>query len=408
MSDIYSQNDVNANTNSAINNNTANMNQMYQNAGYQNNGYPNQAMSNDVNNQNMTNNQMQNAGYQNNGYPNQAMSNDMNNQNMANNQMQNAGYQNSGYPNQAMPNNMNNQNMANNQMQNAGYQNNGYPSQTMQNNQVYQSSPYQSSPYPSSGADAYANNANVPNNQAYAYANGTYNPNVMAGTMNSQPYVNEDISSAGADEITTQKYNLIIGLTLLWGFFFNYLIVNFVSPLSILEIFGNAGVFTLFYFIVASIGILIFKKSSNPVVSFIGYNLLVLPIGLLLSIALYGIDSSLVGTAILLTGIITLAMMTLGVMFPKAFEKIASALGIALVLTIVVELIVFFVTGGELAIINYIVVLLFCGYIGYDWGKANSMPKTVDNAIDGAAAIYLDIINLFLRILIILSKNRRK
>lgn len=45
--------------------------------------------------------------------------------------------------------------------------------------------------------------------------------------------------------------------------------------------------------------------------------------------------------------------------------------------------------------------------IGYDWGRANRIPKTTDNAIDSAAAIYIDIINLFVRILRIMGRRRR-
>ncbi|MBT7579493.1 MAG: hypothetical protein HN633_12065, partial [Candidatus Marinimicrobia bacterium] len=49
---------------------------------------------------------------------------------------------------------------------------------------------------------------------------------------------------------------------------------------------------------------------------------------------------------------------------------------------------------------------IFCGYIGYDWGRANQIPKTLDNAVDSAAALYMDIINLFLRVLRILGRRR--
>ena len=35
--------------------------------------------------------------------------------------------------------------------------------------------------------------------------------------------------------------------------------------------------------------------------------------------------------------------------------------------------------------------LIFSGYIGYDWARANAILKTLDNAIDSAAALYLDI-----------------
>jgi FtsH-binding integral membrane protein len=73
---------------------------------------------------------------------------------------------------------------------------------------------------------------------------------------------------------------------------------------------------------------------------------------------------------------------------------------------IIIELIAIFFFGGSPAIIDWIVVLIFCGYIGYDWGRANQIPKTYDNAVDSAAALYMDIINLFLRILRILGRSR--
>jgi FtsH-binding integral membrane protein len=56
--------------------------------------------------------------------------------------------------------------------------------------------------------------------------------------------------------------------------------------------------------------------------------------------------------------------------------------------------------------LDWAVVLIFCGYIGYDWGKAQRQEKTIDNAVDSAAAIYMDIINLFLRILRILGRKK--
>jgi len=59
----------------------------------------------------------------------------------------------------------------------------------------------------------------------------------------------------------------------------------------------------------------------------------------------------------------------------------------------------------HLTIMDWIVAAIFCGYIGYDWGKASALPKTVDNAVDSAAALYMDIINLFLRVLSIIGKK---
>jgi FtsH-binding integral membrane protein len=49
---------------------------------------------------------------------------------------------------------------------------------------------------------------------------------------------------------------------------------------------------------------------------------------------------------------------------------------------------------------------LFCAYIIYDWNRALRLPYTVDNAIDAAVALYLDIMNLFIHLLRILGKSQ--
>lgn len=66
-----------------------------------------------------------------------------------------------------------------------------------------------------------------------------------------------------------------------------------------------------------------------------------------------------------------------------------------------------FFAGAALGIFDYLVVLIFCGYVGYDWARANACAKTVDNAVDCAAELYIDIVNLFVRILSILSRSNR-
>ena len=51
--------------------------------------------------------------------------------------------------------------------------------------------------------------------------------------------------------------------------------------------------------------------------------------------------------------------------------------------------------------------MLFRSYIGYDWARANTCARTVNNAIDLSASLCLDIVNLFLRILQIMNRNRK-
>ena len=56
---------------------------------------------------------------------------------------------------------------------------------------------------------------------------------------------------------------------------------------------------------------------------------------------------------------------------------------------------------------DFIVALIFCGYIGYDWAEAQTKERTLDNAVDSVVDLYLDIVNLFLRILSSSSKSSK-
>lgn len=203
--------------------------------------------------------------------------------------------------------------------------------------------------------------------------------------------------------ISPAVYNLVIGLTLLWGFAINWWMVDAISVEWIRSI--NIWVFFGGYFASCMLGVYLFSSSSNPLVSFVGYNLVVVPFGLIINLVVSRYDANLVQQAIRLTALVTVGMMALGTLFPAFFQRIASALTIALLLVIVVELVEVLVFGIRHGILDWIVVLIFCGYIGYDWGRANQIPKTLDNAIDSAAALYMDIINLFLRILRILGRK---
>ena len=204
--------------------------------------------------------------------------------------------------------------------------------------------------------------------------------------------------------ISTSVYNLVIGLVLCWGFLVNWLMVKTISYESIAGI--NPWVFFLGYFASCFFGLFLFTKSELPLVSFIGYNFVVVPFGLIINLVVYHYDPSLVVDAIRVTGLVTFVMMVLGSFFPAFFQRIAGALTIALVVVIIVEMIEIFILKVHHGIIDWIVAVIFCGYIGYDWGRANRIPKTVDNAVDSAASLYMDIINLFLRILRIMGRRK--
>lgn len=203
--------------------------------------------------------------------------------------------------------------------------------------------------------------------------------------------------------ISASLYNVIIGLTLLWGFAVNgWMVVN-ISIESIRHI--DPIIFYIGYFASCFFGVFLFSKSNSPIVSFVGYNFVVVPFGLIINIVVSQYNPDIVYEAIRVTGLVTFVMMLLGTMYPAFFNKIIGGLTIALLGVIVVELIEIFVFNTHHSLLDWLVAIIFCGYIGYDWARANAIPKTYDNAVDSAAALYMDIINLFLRVLRILGRK---
>ena len=208
---------------------------------------------------------------------------------------------------------------------------------------------------------------------------------------------------SGSDDVSANTFNLIIGLTLFWGFALNFVMLKFI-PVSFIQSIPMFW-FLIAYFVTCIAGIALIKASENPVVSFIGYNLIVVPFGLVLNLIVSKYAPGTVLNAITATAIQTVAMMALSTAFPQWFENLGPVLFIALLGAIVIEVLMIIITGHSATWIDWIVAIIFCGYIGFDWWRANNVPKTIDNAIDCAASLYMDIINLFVRILSIFGKK---
>ena len=160
------------------------------------------------------------------------------------------------------------------------------------------------------------------------------------------------------------------------------------------------------YFLLTAYGTHLFEKSTTPWVSFLGYNLVVWPMGLMLTLIFARHNPDIVTQAIAITAVVTVGMMCLGAIFPELFERISVVLVITLFLLLLVETIGYFVFGFRHEITDVIALAIFCGFIGFDWARANHLSVTIDNAIDSAGALYVDIINVFVRMLMILARKK--
>lgn len=211
----------------------------------------------------------------------------------------------------------------------------------------------------------------------------------------------ERLNSGLPDFITTNVYNLLIGAVVLYG-----IVLNAVMVVTCREFFLRMNLYVLLigYFVLCLVGVFI-TRSRNPFVSFIGYNLVVVPIGAVLSVCVPFYDTRAILAAIIATACVVTAMLLLSTAFPRLFANLGIALFVSLLLSVIAEFIATFVFGYGGDLFNWIFVVLFSLYIGFDWYRAQRYPKTIDNAVDSALDIYLDVINLFLRLLQIFGRS---
>ena len=216
----------------------------------------------------------------------------------------------------------------------------------------------------------------------------------------------ERMNTINGEIISDRSYNLVLGGTVFYGLLMNVIICKVFGEKVldwIIQSSTNMIILLVGYFVFALIGTLIAHKSANPAISFLGYNLVSVTVSGYLSA---GMDQ-VVFQAIVITAITTFVMLALSCAFPTFFQGLGKILFCALIGLVVAELIALLIFRSSHDIFAWAGAAIFSLYIGYDYSKAQMYPKTLDNAVDCAVDLYLDIINLFLRILRILGSNSR-
>ena len=181
-----------------------------------------------------------------------------------------------------------------------------------------------------------------------------------------------------------RSYNLVIGGVVLWGLALNALMATWLRE-PILQL--NYTAVLIAYFVVSLASTALVYRSDSPVVSFIGFTGLSLAMGLMLTFFVS-------------------AYVSLAGVYPTVFLRMGRSLFIALLIALVVDLLCLFLLHVDFSLIDAAAVLIFAGYLGYDWARAQNYPKTLDNAVDSAADIYVDIVNLFIRLLRLFARSR--
>ncbi len=210
--------------------------------------------------------------------------------------------------------------------------------------------------------------------------------------------------------ISRRAYNALtygmvaVSFLVLWG---TYLFAQ-GGGLSHLFTGGKALPVTIGSFVITIVGLLVMgwgkSKQSIPI-TLVGYVIFMLTFGISISFALQRFNIGTIYYAFGITACISAIFLIAGVTFPEFFSRIGGVLFISLFALIIVEFVAVFLFHANQTIFDWIGIFIFCGFLGYDSYVMSSDEPTVSNAIFHAVSIYIDIVNILLRVLDLLDSK---
>jgi len=210
---------------------------------------------------------------------------------------------------------------------------------------------------------------------------------------------------ADGNAVSYRIYNMCIGISVVAGCTINTVMARY---------FGNAilglhpGVVLAMYLIGSLGGTLLVNLARNAAMSVIGFILLVISMGTLLTFYASAYTNVAIDRAFLITLGITVFATILASLKPDLVANVGVNLGSMLLITLVAELLCVFVFHLNQDIFDYIFVVLFAGFIAFDWSRAQEYAPTLGNALRAAASIYVDVINIFIRLLRITGSRNKE
>lgn len=193
---------------------------------------------------------------------------------------------------------------------------------------------------------------------------------------------------------------LFVGLLITFGIGY----VLSLYPVTMIKLLGG---YRYAIICLAEIGVAIFfgvrlhkMSRTTAIICYTLYSILTgLTFGAIFTV--YKISS--IMSVFLATSVVFLIFAIIGSKVKKDLSKLGMWLLMALIGTIVVSIINIFIGSNVLyTVISIIAILIFLGYIVYDMNKAEALMEEVGEekgAIFGAFQLYLDFINIFIRLL---------
>lgn len=156
--------------------------------------------------------------------------------------------------------------------------------------------------------------------------------------------------------------------------------------------------------VIPIVGIIISAKSDNWLVSTFGYLLVVVPFGALLGPVVAQYELTSVIQIAIMVFFVSVGMWIVGMVIPPIASNWSGYFVMILLVIILgdvarVVMVSLGIQTQTFHLWHWAIAVFFAGLIVYDVNKAMQGYKTMDNVADAACGIYLDILNLFLRVL---------
>lgn len=204
-----------------------------------------------------------------------------------------------------------------------------------------------------------------------------------------------DFNYEGEKRLSNRSYNIIYGFSTFCGVAISALVAymckdSFATQTYLALIVG---------FICGLVGTIIASCADTIKKCIAGYVALSVSVGIMVStiVNLYSLSS--IYYALGLTCIIIFIMIIIACIFPNVFGRMSGTLCCALGAMIIVELIAYIGGQHDSAIYDYVVIGIFTLFVATDFQTAQESPKTAFYAVRNSVDIYLDFINLAIRLL---------
>lgn len=205
-------------------------------------------------------------------------------------------------------------------------------------------------------------------------------------------------------EMSARKYNLAIGAHLVYGLILTAVICTLMGRVFASTYLTHPFIFSILFMFV-SIGGSRLAQSESYGMSLLGYTIVVLGFGSLTASFVPFFALPLVIAAAVLTSILVIVMTICAFVFPNAFAGLGRTLFFSLLGLVVTELIALLL-GFRSDIFSLVGLFIFALYVGYDWSKGQRYPKLASFAVITAMELYMDVINIFIRILSLMGRRK--